>query len=394
MEQAAYSALVAASFLMGFTMPGARVLLVISLLLLVVHKVRSRERVSLPSTFWLGLAFFALTAVVTIWGVHPELGVPKLRKFFWYIGLPLAAVLASSRDRVLKLLAAYALGVGVLAVRVVVENPFHARQVLASGRCATFAASLIDVGSMTNGQRLMLGIVISLGFLLASGGLSRRRWMWALLLILQSLALVVNLKRGAWFCTFILVAGMGVSRLNWRWIAAMGLACLSLLAVPLVRERLADVATEFSSAKGGRWLMWHKIAPELIRQHPWGLGYRSLTNDMMRDIDARVEPQRDHLHSNFLQVLVESGWAGLVLGILWIGTGLRDGWRYWTLARLKAPLDAMPALALLLMLAGLVLHGVVEYNLGDAELVLVYGLVMGVLAAGCQRLRPAVATPS
>lgn len=388
MEQAAYSALVAASFLMGFTMPGARAMLAISLILLIIQKVRAREKITLPLTFWLGLGFFTLTAAVTVWGIHPELGVSKLRKFIWYMGLPLAAILATSPTRIIRLLGAYSLGVAVLAVRILIQNPLRAREVLASGRCPTFTLSLIDVGSMTNGQRLMLAIIVSLGFLLAGYRLSRRRWLWAPALALQTAALAINFKRGAWLCMLVLVGLMGASKLKWRWLATMLAACVALLALPPMRTRMADIATEFSADKGGRWLMWHKIAPELIRRYPWGLGYRSLTNEMMRKIDPRVEPHRDHLHSNFLQVLVESGWAGLAIGMLWMGSGLADGWRYWRAARDRSPPDTMPSLMLLLMLAGLLLHGVVEYNLGDAELVLVYGLIMGSLAAGRHRLMP------
>ena len=122
--------------------------------------------------------------------------------------------------------------------------------------------------------------------------------------------------------------------------------------------------------------MWTKIAPELVRQHPWGIGYRSLTNDMMRRIAPEVEPERDHLHSNLVQVLVDSGWLGLALYLFWMSGAIANAA---SLARKAQRLWAAPepALILLLAMAGLFANGLVEYNFGDAEIVLLYGFIMG-----------------
>ena len=137
--------------------------------------------------------------------------------------------------------------------------------------------------------------------------------------------------------------------------------------------------------------MWFEITPALIREHPWGIGYRSLTNEMMRDIAPYVEADRDHLHSNIAQVLVATGGLGFVLYMLWMLAALHAGWTYFRAARDAVdPPDAISALAVLCMLVGLLLNGVVEYNLGDGELVLAYGLLMGTCIAGQQRYRKTV----
>jgi O-antigen ligase len=385
LEAIALGGLYLSAFLMGFSLPAARAALALSALFVLIRWARERRPPAFPPSAWLGLAFLLLTCAVTVFGVNPELGVPKLRKLVWFAGLPLAATLLVSGERIRTALIAYAAGVGVLAAWVLIANPLCAAEAVRAGRFERFADALIDAGSMTNGQRLMLGMTISFGFLLAAWRDRRAGWAWALLFGLQAAAMVMNFKRGSWFCALLVMGVLVLLQTNWRVTLAAAMAALALLAVPAVRLRLADLRTEFQANKGGRMLMWRVIAPELIRQHPWGVGYRSLTNRMMRQIDRRVEPGRDHLHSNPLQILVESGWAGLGLWLLWMGRGAADAVAYARDARRRRPAERTVAIVLALTLAGLLANGLVEYNMGDAELVLPYGLILGAAAAARAR---------
>ena len=134
--------------------------------------------------------------------------------------------------------------------------------------------------------------------------------------------------------------------------------------------------------------MWTQVTPALFREHPWlGIGYRSLTNEMMRKVAPEVERNRDHLHSNLCEVLVETGLIGLGLYLLWMGAALWDAARYaWRSRRGGIVTDRALSLALVLMFLGLLGNGLVEYNFADAEIVLAYGLVMGLAAAGSRRV--------
>jgi hypothetical protein len=69
--------------------------------------------------------------------------------------------------------------------------------------------------------------------------------------------------------------------------------------------------------------------------------------------------------------------VGLAVYLVWMAVGFYRGLR----ARLRAQdfTGRTLSLTLTLMLLGLVLNGLVEYNFGDAELVLVYGLLFGML---------------
>ena len=105
------------TFFAGFSLPAGRLFMALSLVCVLVHLARERKRPEFPPVAWFGLAFLLLTCVVTVLGVNPELGVPKLRKLLWFIGLPLAANLVVTNARLTSLLGAYAGGTGVLAVR-------------------------------------------------------------------------------------------------------------------------------------------------------------------------------------------------------------------------------------------------------------------------------------
>jgi O-antigen ligase len=93
------------------------------------------------------------------------------------------------------------------------------------------------------------------------------------------------------------------------------------------------------------------------------------------------------VHANWAQVLVETGWLGLVVYLVWMGKALADGVRWVGLTRAGPTGDRIVATAVLLILAGLFLNGLVEYNFGDTELMMVYAVVMGLAGGGMARLR-------
>ncbi|MBN1558469.1 MAG: O-antigen ligase family protein [Lentisphaerae bacterium] len=386
MEQWAFRCLLGSVFTAGFSLPLGRALAAASLALVLAAAVRVRRMPRLPAVTWFALLWIAIAAVATVFGVHPELGVPKLRKLLWFFVLPLTAVLVNTPARRLRLLTALAAGAGVLALQLCVVHPVRALADVRSGGAADFVSALIDAGSMTDGQRLMLGVIAALGLLaLAPRTRRRRAAAWALLGA-TSLALVVNLKRGSWLCTLGTAALFAALKGKWRVLAAAALVVAGSLLLPPVRARLAGLPDELDAGGGGRLTMWTRITPALIRRYPAGVGYRSLTNPMMREAAPRVEYKRDHLHSNPAQVLVATGWLGFAAYLAWMLRGLADAaYLARRTARRPEP-ESVPALVLLLLLVALLANGLVEYNLGDAEIVLYYGFIMGAAAGGNRRL--------
>ena len=97
--------------------------------------------------------------------------------------------------------------------------------------------------------------------------------------------------------------------------------------------------------------------------------------------NRRVELNLNHVHSSPLQSFVDFGWAGLAVWALWMGLGFRAPGRIARRARRPAPGASVRETACyaapLAMFAALFLYGLVEYNLADSEVVLLYGLALG-----------------
>jgi hypothetical protein len=385
MELAAYLCLLLSAFTVAFSLPVGRGFLAISLLVLIISLRKERKWPCIPTTAWLGFAFCLVAVCATVHGVNPALGESKLSKLLWWLGIPVAATLVSSPGRLAGVLGAYAAGAGILAIKIFIRNPFQAVASMRAGEVEDFMTGLKHIASMADPQRLMVGIIAALGFACVWREKRRGTGIWIALLVVQFVALIMTFKRGPWICTLSMVVLFIIIRMNWRWLVVIAAVVLLALCLPPVENRLANLRTEFNPDGGGRLTMWFKIAPALIEKHPWGIGWRSLTPEMMHEIAPEVEPDRNHLHSNIAEVLVETGWLGLAIYLLWMVGSLIDACLYAWAARRAPPEEAVGALVLLLTLVGLLANGLVEYNFADAEIVMAYAIVIGAIAAGRRR---------
>ncbi|MFT5474140.1 MAG: hypothetical protein ACI9OU_000525 [Candidatus Promineifilaceae bacterium] len=383
-DRLAYGAFIVCAFGAGVSLPLGRAGLAFCLVVVLVGLARHVYAWRATATFWLALAFMLLTVLVTCNGYNPALGVPKLDKLVWFFGLFVGPFVLTRAGRPLRILQAYVVGCSITAVRTLIERPLAAREALASGRTDDLAWALADGGSMTDAQRLMLGMLAAIGILFITSRIKgKARWYWGLALLVQSLGLVMTFKRGAWICAVFAASLLLGALTRWRYVVIPAIIAAALLFLPFVQQRLGDLKSEFNVDGGGRLTMWCKVTPGIIKDHPFGIGYRSLTNDLMREYAPNVEPNRDHLHSNFAQILVASGWLGLVLYMLWMLCALRDGMLNAVRSvRNNGPPASIVATTLFAMLAALMCNGLVEYNFGDGELVLAYGVMMGACIAG------------
>ena len=389
--------------------------MLVAAMCLVVDVCRKRRRFHMPASGWLWLALIALAVVVTANGLNPAKGMGKLNKLMWFMGIPVAASIIDSRERLWQVLRALLLGLVVLAVRVCIRNPLGAQAIAnrfkgtRSEAAFTFGQELIHQGSLVDGQRLMVGLLGAIALIM--GGLAlvrmgRRRltvtiqserdapapgdvllrfpvWVWPVAIALMALAEILVMKRGSWLSALVILVVLLGRRVHWKWLLAGAVVLVGIaLVVAPVRQRIVHLRSEFSVDSGGRMAMWTQVAPELLKAYPQGIGFRALTNERMREIAPAIERNRDHLHSNFVEMAVSLGWAGLALYLVWMGAMLRDA----------LCSDAAPK-PLFWMLLALFLNGFVEYNFADGEIVIIYGLLGGLAAAG-RRLPPYSAAPT
>ncbi len=422
---------------MGFSHPLARVFLVLTLLQTIREVLRGERRWRLPATAWGWFGFVLVAAVTTALVaafqtdalIAPRSGLRKLPKLLWFMLIPIVPTLIDSEAQFRRVAWAFALGVGVEALSTLLLNttgawiqitlpmardplphsPAGTRLLavtdalgwtealrswtLSHWRARTYGEALGKLSGMGAAQRLMCGVPTALALALQArrdGEARRARQLTALTLVILA-ALILALKRGPWIATLLVTLPMLATNAGWRKsLVAVVLLTAVTLALPAARTRLAELPGELAIRRGGRALMWTEIVPGCRRDHPWGVGFRGLTNEIMRRYNWRVERRQNHVHSNPLQVLVELGWQGLLAYIVWMLVALRDAVRCATQARATGgrgppgPLHGFP----LAVLGVLLINGIVEYNLANAGIVLIYGLVMGLAAAATQRPGP------
>jgi O-antigen ligase len=172
--------------------------------------------------------------------------------------------------------------------------------------------------------------------------------------------LIANLKRGPWLgvgCAVVYFLSVKRPKLV---IPALLLIIALATTIPVVRNRIMDGQRDFNIA-GGRATMW-QIGAELVLQYPMGIGYGNSRE--MREFSFEIPAQHRHFHNNFLNILVETGWPGLLCFLAWIITivsQINQNYGIFALALLSNQIA-----------------GLVEYNFGDSEIIIVLFICLGI----------------
>lgn len=185
-------------------------------------------------------------------------------------------------------------------------------------------------------------------------------------------ALLVNLKRGPWLGITI---GVSLFLLLYYRKTFLPLALLSIVAalsISPVRERLTQSSQHFYIS-GGRSTIW-SVGMDLSVQYPLGVGFEN--SEFLREFAPEVPPELIHFHNNFLNILVETGWLGLLLFIWWLYAVLRFCFSRQIHARYEPVMRGIGCALIAWQTAGLV-----EYNFGDSEVFLMVLLVLSMLVA-------------
>jgi len=189
---------------------------------------------------------------------------------------------------------------------------------------------------------------------------------------LMMIALLINLKRGPW-AGVIVAASLLFAMFSRRMIAPMLVVTLALFCLlSPIRSRLLQSYEHFSIS-GGRQAIWD-IGAELSLRYPLGIGFKN--SPVLRKFSTEIPPQLRHFHNNLLNVTVESGWIGLCLFLWWLGVTLRASWS----------LNSEDSNSILTRTIGCAIiswqvAGIVEYNFGDTEVLIIVFILLGWLSA-------------
>ena len=238
--------------------------------------------------------------------------------------------------------------------------------------CILFILCAVLLSLFPNPLFLVAGVVVLLlvgVYIVLSFSKDEERFIFALFLtaLFLTLGLIVNMKRGPWVGVFC-ACSLLILKENPKQFALLllGLAFCVLIFPPLY-ERLASSREHFF-IHGGRNEIWD-IAWHLARQFPTGIGLKN--SNFLQQFSQEVPENLTHFHSNYLNILVETGWIGILLFLFWLYSLVRPLLFYC----IGKSVVMTPQIVLGFIILSWSIAGVVEYSFGDTEvlyLLLVY----------------------
>lgn len=194
----------------------------------------------------------------------------------------------------------------------------------------------------------------------------------ALYLPLLLTALLLNLKRGPWLGV---VVGVGVFCLFFArrfLMVVLAATIITAATVPPIRERLA-VSYDHFTISGGRSTIW-RIGGELISQYPLGIGYHN--SAIMRKFSLEIPPELKHFHNNLINIAAESGILTAAIFCWFIIAVVRVCCR-----RPRIAFHVAIGCAFISWQTA----GIVEYNFGDSEVMIIAWILLGLLLGDVRR---------
>lgn len=368
----------------------------LSVLLALWLYVREGRRPFAATPFRWGMLLFVLVAALSyFWSVRPSATLAKLDRFlllFVIVAIPLAwrAEKADAGAWLWKLALFFVVGAllqsasDLVSIPIAYFNKSRAYDALAlAGQLPRGALrpTIFDMGNMRDPQMYLVSLSLLLGWYLYRKADEPTRWWWAAL-VLNGCAFVLQFKRGAWLAFLISVGVMASASRRRRVLVALLLVVAGVLAVPQVRDRLAHLKDEMRVRTGGRYSLWTRTAVPMMRDYPWGMGWKAPRNEDFKKYERNIQPKLNHLHNNAMQVRLETGWIGLAFWLAWMLAAFTTLWRLYRFALARALPWTGVAFGALCGFLALQLNGLVEYNFGDAEIFMLMILLMGFAAFG------------
>ncbi len=325
---------------------------------------------------WPVVLFVVLILFAALMGPRPEFSIPRSRRLLllsliFMMGLIFEHKPDDPRRSLLAPLLMFVVGATLLGMWDLVRVPIQVAQ----------GVALYDTGNMRDPQLYLVCACIILAI-----------WIYrpvrvpapllSLIVLINVLGMILHFKRGVWI-SFMLTAFVvaGLTR-RYRIVGAILLAIVALFLFPQTRERLHLLHEESQEGTGGRRVLWTLVAPEMIKDHPLGAGFRGLEHeDFLRYSPVYLQPGLNHLHNNVLQLAVDAGWLGSAVWVFWMVLTLVLMARLARKFQKDDPERAAVSLACLAAFIGLMLNGMVEYNFGNSIIFMVITFLIGLTNA-------------
>jgi O-antigen ligase len=333
-----------------------------------------RTPVDLPALAWI-----AALAIASLFAVDPAHSWPRVFKGCLLLLVPVSAYHARDERLARRAVAVLLVSAGVAAIfaltRFLLQGPEFPNRVRgAVGHPLTYG-----------GQAMLLGTVAFALAIRCKGRWRVGAWV-ALAAILPALA--GTYTRSAWIGSIAALAViLPFTRARWLLALAGGLAALAFVLPGAYRARAFSILDPQNPWNRERVHMW-EAGLRMLRDHPWtGVGLQDLHSLYERyKSPGAIEPA-GHLHSVYVHVAATMGIVGLAALVFLAAGLLRTASRGFRDSRNSTEFGAAISLGVTAALVGFFVSGLMEWNLGDEELVdLLYVLVGIAFAAANQPL--------
>ncbi len=308
------------------------------------------------------LAFVVVAFLSSFWGVDVKNSLIGFRTYaLILIVYLLLNNIASNKIRVP--VRALVCGASILSVFTIVDRVSRIVQ----------GSDPVLIGSMSEAGQLLIIIGITTSILLYREE-RRIRGFLLIALLLMIAAEILNFKRGAWISLMFILTIQGWIKSRKMILTVISAAVVVLVLYQPARVRILSVKNEFSS-RAGRVAMW-KVTPSILRDHPMGVGIDNV-GSVMYKYDSAIESGRDHLHSTLPQILAEMGPVGLIAFLWWMTVFIKLSFQTFRMIDDRKPYEKALMLGIFSTFIGFLINGLVEFNFGDSEVVMVIYILMG-----------------
>jgi O-antigen ligase len=241
----------------------------------------------------------------------------------------------------------------------------------------------------TYGESLQLLGSLVLGLLIALPG-RRNRWGVLLLgaLALLGGALLLTVVRASWLAFLVSAVLMTLIGLRWRAVLVVGACALPLILAGLfVLQQTRRVGFFDSRDDSIRWRQTvQREGWQLLTSSPRhllvGVGMDSIKSHWRQwNLFDQGRLPMGHMHSDYLQLALERGVPTLIAWLILMALYARLLWRLQRQVAKQNWIERGVALGALGGLAGFMISGIVHYNWGDSEVVMIFYMIMGLCLA-------------
>ncbi len=239
----------------------------------------------------------------------------------------------------------------------------------------------------SEGLQLVMSIAFALLMTAAGGWMSRQRLLLAIAFAGYAVAMFLTITRASW-AGFLLSAGImvlvGASRRTVLITVAVAVPLVIAGFFYLQQKRNVTFVDSTDGSTQWRMMVWREgfgVLTSNPRHMVVGVGMDSIKTHWpeWHMFDDGRQPL-GHLHSDYLQLAFERGVPALIAWLVWIFLYLKMLW-----SALRKRELAWPERGLLLGAfggtIGFLASGVVHYNWGDSEVVMIFYLIMGLSLA-------------